>query len=490
FAGRIRFPLEIVGRVREAVGPDFILIYRLSMIDLVAGGSSWAEVVRLGRAVAEAGATLINTGIGWHEARVPTIAASVPRAAWTWVTRRLKGSVDLPLITSNRINTPEVAEAVLARGDADMVSLARPFLADPEFVNKAAQSRSDEINTCIGCNQACLDHIFEGRICSCLVNPLACHETEVVIPPAARPRRIAVVGSGPAGLAAGTTAARRGHRVTLFEAQDRIGGQLNVAVRIPGKAEFRETLRYFQRQLEITGVDVRLSRKVGAAELVEAGFDVVVVATGIVPRRINIPGIDHPKVVGYLEVLTGATAVGKTAAIIGAGGIGFDTAVYLTHEDGEGDLDAYCREWGVDTAYTQPGGLTPDAGGPLPSPRKIYLLQRKGGKVGAGLAKTTGWIHRAALKRRGVDMRNSITYERIDDAGLAVHRKGQREVLAVDHVVVCAGQEPCRELAEALADEAFAGSKLEVHVIGGADRAAELDAKRAIDQGVRLAAAL
>lgn len=490
FEKRIRFPLEIVRRVREAVGPEFILIYRLSMIDLVAGGSSWEEVVRLGQAASEAGATLINTGIGWHEARVPTIATLVPRAAWTWVTRRLKGSVDLPLITSNRINTPEVAEAVLARGDADMVSLARPFLADPEFVNKAVQGRSDEINTCIGCNQACLDHIFEGKICSCLVNPLACHETEVVLTKATQPRRIAVVGAGPAGLAASTTAARRGHRVTLFEAQDRVGGQLNLALRIPGKAEFRETLRYFQRQLEISGIDVRLASKVGAAELAEEGYDVVVVATGIVPRRIEIPGIDHPMVVGYLEVLTGKTHVGKTAAIIGAGGIGFDTAAFLTHEDAGGDAEAYYREWGVDTGYAQPGGLTPDAGGPLPSPRKIYLLQRKGGKVGAGLAKTTGWIHRTALKRRGVDMRNSITYEKIDDAGLHINRKGHSEVLAVDNIVVCAGQEPCRELVDTLADEALAGSGIEVHVIGGADRAAELDAKRAIDQGVRLAAVL
>jgi 2,4-dienoyl-CoA reductase (NADPH2) len=490
FENRIRFPLEIVHRVRAAVGPEFILIYRLSMIDLVAGGSSWEEVVRLGRAASEAGATLINTGIGWHEARVPTIATMVPRAAWTWVTRRLRGSVDLPLITSNRINTPEVAEAVLARGDADMVSLARPFLADPEFVNKAAAGRSDEINTCIGCNQACLDHIFEGRICSCLVNPLACHETEVVLTPATKPRRIAVVGAGPAGLAASTTAARRGHKVTLFEAQDRIGGQFNLAVRIPGKAEFGETLRYFQRQLEITGVALRLSSKVRAAELVDQGFDVVVVATGIVPRRIEIPGCDHPKVVSYLDVLTGKTPVGKSAAIIGAGGIGFDTALYLTHADGEEDADAYYGEWGIDTAYAQPGGLTPEAGGPLTSPRKIYLLQRKGAKVGAGLAKTTGWIHRTALKRRGVDMRNSITYEKIDDAGLTINRKGKREILAVDQVVVCAGQEPCRELADALADEALAGSGIEVHVIGGADRAAELNAKRAIDQGVRLAAML
>lgn len=485
FAKRIRFPLEIVRRVRAAVGPEFILIYRLSMIDLVAGGSRWEEVVSLGQAVAEAGATLINTGIGWHEARVPTIATAVPRAAFTWVTRRLKERVSIPLITSNRINTPEVAEQVLARGDADMVSLARPFLADPEFVNKAAEDRSDEINTCIGCNQACLDHIFEGRISSCLVNPLACHETEVVLEPAAAPLRIAVVGAGPAGLACSVSAARRGHRVTLFDGQDQIGGQLNLAVQIPGKEEFRETLRYFRRQLELTGVTVKLSQRVAAVDLEKADFDVVVVATGVVPRKIDLPGHDHPKVVGYLDVLTGTKKVGSSAAIIGAGGIGFDTAVFLTHEHAENDAQSYYREWGIDTQYDQAGGLTADAGAPLKSPRRVYLLQRKGGKVGAGLAKTTGWIHRTALKRRGVEMRNSITYEKVDDAGLHIDRKGKREVLAVDQVVICAGQESCRELAEALAE-----GPLEVHVIGGAERAGELDAKRAIDEGVRLAARL
>lgn len=485
FENRIRFPLEIIRRVRAAVGPDFILIYRLSMIDLVAGGSSWEEVVRLGQAAAAAGATLINTGIGWHEARVPTIATMVPRGAWTWVTRRLRGSVAVPLITSNRINTPEVAERVLARGDAEMVSLARPFLADPEFVNKAAEDRADEINTCIGCNQACLDHIFSGQICSCLVNPLACHETEVVPAPVKRSRRIAVVGAGPAGLAVSTTAARRGHTVTLFDARDRIGGQLNLAVRVPGKGEFRETLRYFRRQLELTGVEIRLSHTVTAAELEGAGFDAVVVATGILPRKIDIPGCDHPKVVSYVDVLNGSTRVGNTVAAIGAGGIGFDTAIYLTHEHGEDDAAAYYREWGIDTEYAQAGGLTADAGAPLDSLRQVYLLQRKGGKVGAGLGKTTGWIHRTALKRRGVDMLGSITYEKIDDAGLHIDRKGKKAVLSVDTVVVCAGQEPCRELADTLA-----GGALEVHVIGGADDAAELDAKRAIDQGVRLGAVI
>jgi 2,4-dienoyl-CoA reductase (NADPH2) len=497
FENRIRFPLEIVRRVRAAVGAEFILVYRLSMIDLVEGGSSWEEVVQLGQAVAAAGATIINTGIGWHEARVPTIATSVPRAAWTWVTRRLKGSVALPLVTGNRINTPEVAEAVLARGDADMVSLARPFLADPEFVKKAAEGRADEINTCIGCNQACLDHIFESKICSCLVNPLACHETEIVIEPAPTPRRIAVVGAGPAGLAVSTTAARRGHRVTLFEAQERIGGQFNLALRIPGKGEFRETLRFFDRQLALTGVEVKLARRVTAAELLAAGFDAVVIATGVVPRKINIPGHDHPKVLGYLDLLSSActvgnavaqsngVAIGNTIAIIGAGGIGFDTALFLAHDGSEGECQAYYREWGVDTDYARPGGLAPDAGGPLASPRRIYLLQRKGGKVGAGLAKTTGWIHRTALKRRGVEMQGSITYERIDDQGLHIVRRGKRQVLAVDNVVVCAGQEPCREMADALA-----GSDLEIHLIGGAHRAAELDAKRAIDQGVRLGARL
>ncbi|MDJ0784570.1 MAG: NADPH-dependent 2,4-dienoyl-CoA reductase [Desulfosarcinaceae bacterium] len=490
FENRSRFPKEIVGRVRSAVGAEFILIYRLSMIDLVTGGSSWEEVVRLGQSIAEAGTDLINTGIGWHEARVPTIATSVPRAAWTWVTRRLKGSVAVPLITSNRINTPEVAERVLARGDADMVSLARPFLADPEFVLKAAEGRGDEINTCIGCNQACLDHIFDGKIASCLVNPQACHETEVVLSPAAPPRRIAVVGAGPAGLALSTAAAARGHRVTLFEAQDRIGGQFNLAVKIPGKEEFHETLRYFRRQLEITGVRLRLGQRVTARDLVAAGFDRVVVATGIVPRQIEIPGHDHPKTLGYREVLTGQRQVGRTVAIIGAGGIGFDTALFLTHaaagrSDGADASTAYYREWGVDTEYALPGGLSADAGGLLASPRKVYLLQRKGGKVGAGLAKTTGWIHRAALMRRGVDMRNGITYVKIDDAGLHIDRKGRREILAVDNVVVCAGQEPYRVLAQELD-----GSGLPVQVIGGADQAAELDAKRAIDQAVRVAASL
>jgi 2,4-dienoyl-CoA reductase (NADPH2) len=497
FENRIRFPLEIVRQVREAVGAEFILIYRLSMIDLVAGGSSWEEVVRLGRAVADAGATILNTGIGWHEARVPTIATSVPRGAWTWVTRRLKGSVAVPLVTCNRINTPGVAEKVLARGDADMVSLARPLLADPDFVNKAAEGRSDEINTCIGCNQACLDHIFEGKICSCLVNPLACHETEIAIEPAAAPRKVAVVGAGPAGLAASITAARRGHAVTLYEAQGRIGGQFNLAMQIPGKAEFRETLRYFERQLALTGVEVKLAHRVTAKALLGAGFDAVVIATGVVPRKINIPGHDHPKVVGYLDLLSSAhtvgnavaqsngVAIGNTIAIIGAGGIGFDAAIFLTHDGSEGDCQAFYREWGVDTDYALPGGLTADAGGPLASPRRVYLLQRKGGKVGAGLGKTTGWIHRTVLKRRGVDMRNRITYEMIDDQGLHIARRGKREVLTVDQVVVCAGQEPCRELADTLA-----GGDLEVHVIGGADKAAELDAKRAIDQGVRLGAAL
>jgi 2,4-dienoyl-CoA reductase (NADPH2) len=497
FENRIRFPLEIVRRVRAAVGAEFILIYRLSMIDLVAGGSSWEEVVHLGRAVADAGATMLNTGIGWHEARVPTIATSVPRGAWTWVTRRLQGEVAVPLVTSNRINTPEVAEAVLARGDADMVSLARPFLADPEFVKKAAEDRADEINTCIACNQACLDHIFEGRICSCLVNPLACHETEIVIEPAATPRKIAVVGAGPAGLAFSITAARRGHTVTLYEAQEQIGGQFNLAMRIPGKAEFRETLRYFERQLDLTGIRVELGHRVTAAQLTAADYDVVVVATGVVPRKINIPGHDHPKVVSYLDLLTGAcivgnavaqsdgVAIGNTIAIIGAGGIGFDTAVFLTHLGSEGEDQAYYREWGVDTDYARPGGLTADAGAPLTSPRRVYLLQRKGGKVGAGLGKTTGWIHRTALKRRGVDMQGSITYEKIDDQGLHITRRGRREVLAVDQVVVCAGQESCRELADALV-----GGEFEVYVIGGAHTAAELDAKRAIDQGVRLGVTL
>ncbi|GGW60166.1 NADPH-dependent 2,4-dienoyl-CoA reductase [Streptomyces xantholiticus] len=485
YENRIRLPLEIVRRTREAVGEDFILIYRLSMLDLVPGGSSLEEVVTLAKAIEAAGATIINTGIGWHEARIPTIATSVPRGAYTWVTRKLMGAVSVPLVTSNRINTPEVAEQVLAEGRADMVSMARPFLADPEFVAKARAGRSDAINTCIGCNQACLDHTFSLKITSCLVNPRACHETELVLAPTRLKKRVAVVGAGPAGLACAVSAAERGHDVTLFDAADEIGGQLNIAKRIPGKEEFDETLRYFRTQLRERGVQVRLGVRVTADDLSEADFDEVVVATGVMPRTPEIDGIDHPSVVSYLDVLRDGAPVGERVAVIGAGGIGFDVAEFLT-DGGEGasqDPRTYFRQWGVDMDYVAPGGLTKPVR-PAP-PRAVHLLQRKTSKVGAGLGKTTGWIHRTELKHRGVTMTAGATYDRIDDEGLHLTVDGTASVLAVDTVVLCTGQEPQRSLYEELT-----GAGRTVHLIGGADVAAELDAKRAIDQGTRLAATL
>ncbi|MFJ9557884.1 FAD-dependent oxidoreductase [Nocardiopsis sp. NPDC101807] len=483
YENRMRFPVEIVRRVRERVGDDFILVYRLSMLDLVPGGSTFDEVVRLAKAVEEAGATIINTGIGWHEARIPTIATSVPRGAYSWVTRKLMGEVSVPLVAVNRINTPEVAEAVIAGGDADMVSLARPFLADPDFVAKAAAGTPEEINTCIGCNQACLDHTFSLKVSSCLVNPRACHETELVLSPTRNRKRVAVVGAGPAGLAFSVSAAGIGHEVTLFDAAEEIGGQLRMARRVPGKEEFDETLRYFRVQLDKHGVDVRLGTTVTAADL--TGFDDVVVATGVVPRTPEIPGVDHPKVVGYADVLRGNADVGARVAIIGAGGIGFDVAEFLT-DGGEGaslDPDVFFRQWGVDTGHTAAGGLrTPERQAP---PRTVHLLQRKADKVGAGLGKTTGWIHRLELRHRGVEMIAGVSYDRIDDEGLHLTVGDDKTVLDVDTVVLCAGQEPRRDLADELAAEG-----LRVHVIGGADVAAELDAKRAVDQGTRLAAAL
>jgi 2,4-dienoyl-CoA reductase (NADPH2) len=485
YENRMRLPVEVVRRVREAVGRDFIIIYRLSMLDLVEGGSSDDEVIMLGKAVAEAGATLINTGIGWHEARIPTIATKVPRAAFTWVTARFREELTVPVVTSNRINTPEVAEAVLARGDADMVSLARPFLADADFVNKAAAGRSDEINTCIGCNQACLDHVFSGVMTSCLVNPRACHETELVIEPATQKKSIAVVGAGPAGLAFATTAAGRGHRVTLFDAADEIGGQFNLAKQIPGKEEFYETLRYFQRQIELTGVRLRLGTTVEAGDLADGEFDEVVLATGITPRTPDIEGIDHPKVLSYLDVLRDKAPVGEKVAIIGAGGIGFDVAEYLTHgeESPSTDIPEFMREWGVDMTLEARGGIEGVQAIVPPSPRQVSLLQRKASKVGGGLGKTTGWIHRLGLEKKGVQMMPGCEYKKIDDAGLHITIGGVDKVLDVDNVVLCAGQEPRRELVDGLQDIA-------VHLIGGADVAAELDAKRAIDQGTRLAATL
>ncbi|WP_329119492.1 NADPH-dependent 2,4-dienoyl-CoA reductase [Streptomyces sp. NBC_01465] len=483
YENRIRFPVEIVRRTRERVGPDFILIYRLSMLDLVPGGSTLDEVTALAREIEAAGATIINTGVGWHEARIPTIATSVPRGAYTWVTKKLMGAVSIPLIMSNRINTPEVAEQLLAEGRADMVSMARPFLADPEFVAKAAAGRPETINTCIGCNQACLDHTFSGKITSCLVNPRACHETELVLSPTRRTKRIAVVGAGPAGLAFAVSAAERGHAVTLFDAADEIGGQLNVAKRIPGKEEFEETLRYFRTQLELRGVDVKLNTTVTAGDLAAAAYDEVVVATGVSPRTPEIPGIDHPSVLSYLDVLRDGAPVGDRVAVIGAGGIGFDVAEFLTDagDAASQDPETYFRQWGVDTSYATRGGLrAPER--PKP-PRTVHLLQRKTSKVGAGLGKTTGWIHRTELKHRGVTTVAGATYDRIDDEGLHITVDSVASCIPVDTVVLCAGQDPRRALYEELT---AAGAT--VHLIGGADVAAELDAKRAIDQGTRLAA--
>ncbi|WP_405719310.1 FAD-dependent oxidoreductase [Streptomyces sp. NBC_00046] len=483
YENRIRFPVEIVRRVRERVGSDFILIYRLSMLDLVPGGSSLEEVVRLGREIEAAGATIINTGIGWHEARIPTIATSVPRGAYTWVTKKVRGAVSVPLVTSNRINTPEVAEEVLASGRADMVSMARPFLADPDFVAKAAAGRADAINTCIGCNQACLDHIFSGKVTSCLVNPRACHETELTLSPTRTVKRVAVVGAGPAGLACAVSASERGHAVTLFDAAEEIGGQLNVARRVPGKEEFDETLRYFRTRLREEKVELRLGTKVTADAL--GGFDEVVLATGVTPRSPAIPGQDHPSVVGYLDVLRDRAPVGERVAIIGAGGIGFDVAEFLTDsgDAASSDPEVFFRQWGVDTEYRDRGGLrAPER---PKTPRTVHLIQRRTGKVGAGLGKTTGWIHRTELRHRGVTTIAGAAYDRIDDEGLHLTVDGEQHLLPVDTIVLCAGQEPRRDLYEALV---AAGRS--AHLIGGADVAAELDAKRAIRQGTELAASL
>ena len=482
YENRIRFPLEIVRRTRAKVGANFILIFRLSMLDLVEGGSTLKEVVKLAQALEAAGVTILNTGIGWHEARIPTIATKVPRAAFAWVTAQLKGKVRIPLIATNRINTPEVAEKILTDGMADMVSMARPFLADPEFVNKAAAGRADQINTCIGCNQACLDHTFGGKITSCLVNPRACHETLMIETPAIFKDRVAIVGAGPAGLAFATTAARRGIDVTLFDAGSEIGGQFNIAKQIPGKEEFHETLRYFKKQIELTGVTLKLGQKVSVESLTKAGFNHVVLATGVTPRTPNIEGIEHPKVVSYLDVIRDKCKVGQTVALIGAGGIGFDVAEYLMHEGESPSLekDKFFSEWGVDTSYSNAGGL--QAEHIEKSSRKVYLLQRKVGKVGDGLGKTTGWIHRTSLKKREVEMVNGVTYHRVDDEGLHITVGEKKMTILADTVVLCAGQESQRELQDGLVS---AGCS--VHLIGGAYKAEELDAKHAIKQGTELA---
>ena len=480
---RIRLPVEVVRRVREAVGEEFIIIYRLSMLDLVEGGSTLDEVVELGLAIEKAGASIISTGIGWHEARVPTIATKVPRAAFTWVTAKLKQSLTVPLVTSNRINAPDVAEEVLARGDADIVSMARPFLADPEFVIKAEQNRADEINTCIGCNQACLDHVFENKLTSCLVNPRACHETKLLITPAEQVKRLAVVGAGPAGLAFATTAAKRGHEVTLFDAASEIGGQFNIAKRIPGKGEFYETLRYFKRQLELTGVNLQLNTQVDTTMLNQSGFDEVVLATGILPRTPGIEGIEHPKVLSYLDVMAGKP-VGKRVAVIGAGGIGFDISEYLIHAKSHKSqkIEDFMAQWGVDMSLSARGGVEGMKPVFEPAQREIFLLQRKKSKVGANLGKTTGWIHRTELLKKGVTFLSSCEYHKVDDQGLHLSVDGNEQVLDVDNVIICAGQESNRLLEQ--------GVQKPVHLIGGASVASELDAKRAIKQGTTLAASI
>ncbi|GAB4298003.1 MAG: NADPH-dependent 2,4-dienoyl-CoA reductase [Roseovarius sp.] len=488
YENRMRLPLEIMRRARAAVGEDFILIYRLSMIDLVPEGSTFDEVVRLAQEIEKAGASIINTGIGWHEARIPTIATSVPRAAFSWVTRKLMGKVGIPVITSNRINTPEVAEEVLASGAADMVSMARPFLADPDFVQKAAAGRAETIAPCIACNQACLDHTFSGKISTCLVNPRACYETELVIAPAAEPRRIAVVGAGPAGLSAAITAARRGHHVTLFERDSRIGGQLNMARVIPGKEEFNGLVDWFETMLRETGVTVRLGHDATEADL--QGADEVIIATGVLPRDPQIPGQERDNVLSYVDVLRGRAPVGPRVAIVGAGGIGFDVAEYLVDEGHSPteNLAAWLREWGVADPESCRGGLAPEGPQPAPPAHSVTLLQRKAEAPGKRLGKTTGWIHRATLRMKRVEMLAGVNYERIDAQGLHISFGEGREnprLIAADTIVLCAGQLSERSLADRLQ---AAGRR--VHVIGGADVAAELDAKRAIDQGTRLAAAL
>ncbi|RXJ73601.1 NADPH-dependent 2,4-dienoyl-CoA reductase [Veronia nyctiphanis] len=480
YENRIRFPLEVVRAVRQRVGRDFIIIFRLSMLDLVEQGSTHEEVIMLAKELEKAGVTIINTGIGWHEARVPTIATQVPRAAFTWVTEKLRGQVNIPLVTTNRINTPEVAEDVLASGHADMVSMARPFLADAHFVAKAAEGRSEDINTCIACNQACLDHVFQGKRASCLVNPQACYETELVVTPSAYKKKVAVIGGGMAGMSAATTAAERGFDVVLFEKSDTLGGQFNLAMQIPGKEEFKETIRYFKRRVDQTGVTVKLNTNVSLDEL--KGFDEVILATGVKPRVPAIEGIDHEKVIDYQTFIRDQPEVGSRVAVVGAGGIGVDIASMITEPE-DTSLDNWLKEWGVDKSIGQAGGLQPAE--THSSQRQVWLLQRREGQVGKGPGKTTGWIHRKTLQKRGVELLGGVSYEKIDDQGLHISLEGQYHILPADHVIICAGQESVRGLAQQLED---AGKSF--HIIGGADKAGELDAKRAIRQGIELAISL
>ena len=481
YENRIKFPLEIIQRTRAALGQNFIIIYRLSMLDLVEDGSSWPEVVQLAKEVEKAGADLINTGIGWHEARIPTIATMVPRKAFAWVTKKLKSEVSVPLIAVNRINTPDVAEEILSDGCADMVSMARPFLADPDLVLKTMDGRTNEINTCIGCNQACLDHTFQLRISSCLVNPRACHETELNYLPAQHPKKIAVVGGGPAGMAFAHVAALRGHHVTLYESASMLGGQFNLAKIIPGKEEYAETIRYFETMMAKYKVNVRLNEKATANDLVASNYDEIILANGIQPRRIDIEGAGHAKVVSYVDVLQKKVDIGKSVALIGAGGIGFDVAEYLVHSNHHDEnIHSFLQEWGVDEQYTHPGALKiPVASTPK---REVYLLKRSTGKHGSTLGKTTGWIHKASLASKGVKMLSDVKYIKVDDAGLHIEIKGETTILAVDHIVICAGQEPSRALFNELQTMGVAA-----RLIGGADEAAELDAKRAIHQACHLA---
>ncbi|MGE8720220.1 FAD-dependent oxidoreductase [Leptospira terpstrae] len=480
FENRIKFPIEIIKAVRKRVGTDFIIIYRLSMLDLVEDGGNIDEVLILAKEIEKAGATIINTGIGWHEARIPTIAMMVPRAAFTWVTAKVKGHVNIPLVTSNRINTPEIAESVLARGDADLVSMARPFLADAFFVNKAAAGKAEEINTCIACNQACLDHIFQGKICSCLVNPRACHETDLIIEKTSKPKKVAVVGAGPGGMSCSTTLAERGHSVTLFDAGAELGGQLNIARRIPGKEEFKETIRYFGEMVKKHGVQLKLNTFVTAEDLIKQGFDEVVLATGVTPRTPEIPGINGPNVLSYVDVVLKGKPVGKRAVVMGAGGIGYDVSLLLTDAGHSFTKENYLKEWGISQEITKDGGLgTKDT---PRSDREVTMLKRSNSKFGATLGKTTGWIHKTTLEDRKVTQISGVSYKAIEADGIVIEVKGETKKIPCDTVVVCAGQNPNRTLLEPLQK-----ANIPVHLIGGADLASELDAKRAIDQGTRLA---